>query len=121
MDEYQHYLRVDDEGIVIHGFTTGFELPQEGDVLLEGERGRQFQLELTIKRGVSSFQYLYKIHDGLLVQRSQQELDAEWAARPPAPETDAQKIARLETALEAKDRENKNALFEIYSMLLGGE
>lgn len=100
MSEYQHYIRVDANSIVIYGFTTGFEQPQPGDILLPNEDGRHFRIELRNERG----QFRYKYVGGVMVQRTQTELDAEWAARPPEPETDAEKIARLESekvALEA--------------------
>lgn len=95
MSEYKHYVRTDSNGIVILGFTTGFPeiaTPQPGDLLLDGYDGRHFQLNLYTER----LQFKYKVVNGEMVERTQIELDAEWDANPPAPETDAKKIARLE-------------------------
>jgi ATP-dependent Clp protease ATP-binding subunit ClpA len=66
-------------------------------------------------------------------QPTEADLQAAWdelQALPPPPEpvTPEQRITALEAEKEAlraemgaKDRENKMALFEIYSMLMGGE
>jgi len=92
LDEYKHYYRLDAAGtIVTYAFSTAFEQPQDGDYFVE-YGGRHFNPVITNDRG----QYTLKRVDGAIVQRTQAELDAEWAARPPAPETDAEKIARLE-------------------------
>lgn len=84
MNGYKHYIRTDQNGIVIKGFTDGFEQPIAGDLLLSGyEDERHFQLQLTNERG----QYRFKVIEGTLVERTQSELDTEWASRPPAPPT----------------------------------
>jgi hypothetical protein len=89
MGEYQHYIRTDVNGVVILGFTTGFPeiaTPQPGDLLLPEYDVRQFQVELLTP--IPRSQFKYKVVDGVMVLRTQQELDAEWTARPPAPKTE---------------------------------
>lgn len=84
MDGYKHYIRTDANGIVILGFTSAFPeiaTPQDGDMLLTGQEERQFQLPLTNERG----QYKLKVVNGQLSERTQAELDTEWAARPAPP------------------------------------
>lgn len=106
MYTYQIYIRVDQAGTIVHGFSSAFEAPQDGDVLLTDDGPRHFHLywpeSLTNDRG----QYRYKWADGERVERTQQELDDEWAARPPAPPSiddrvtdQAQRVADLELAL----------------------
>jgi hypothetical protein len=94
MSEYQHYIRTDANGIVIHGFTDAFEQIQPGDLLLSGQDGRHFQIQLINERG----QFIYKLVNGAMVARSQEELETEWAARPTPPPSDSEllKDARLE-------------------------
>lgn len=93
MDEYKHYYRIGASGVIIHAFSDAFEQPQDGDVEeLDGDGGRHFNRVIVNERG----QFRYKIIKGALTERTQTELDEEWSARPAPPETDAQKIARLE-------------------------
>lgn len=106
MDTYQIYIRVDEAGTIVHGFSSAFDEPLESDILLTDEGPRHFHLfwpePLTNERG----QYRYKWTDGERVERTQQELDDEWAARPPAlPSIDdrvtdqSQRLADVELAL----------------------
>ena len=46
MDEYynKHYIRVDDDGRIIHGFSDAFEQPHDGDVCINEQGGYQFRL-----------------------------------------------------------------------------
>lgn len=81
MDGYKHYIRVNEEGLVVHGFSNAFEQPLTTDLPLSGDQGRHFQLQITNDRG----QYKYKVANNQLVERSQTELDTEWAARPAPP------------------------------------
>ncbi|UKS27206.1 hypothetical protein LOZ80_38100 [Paenibacillus sp. HWE-109] len=97
MDGYKHYIRIDTNNIVTHGFSDAFEQPQQGDVQLDGEFGRHFQTPLTTGRG----QYKYKLIDGIITERTQTELDAEWAARPPAEPSTESRLAAAEAALLA--------------------
>src|SRR5690625_3500094 len=55
----------------------------------------------------------YKLDGDVIRSKTQQELDDEAAARPPAPKTPLQK-------LEEADLDNKEAIASLYEMLLGG-
>lgn len=78
MDGYKQYVRTDASGIIVKGFTDAFEQPITGDLLLTGQDGRHFQIQLTNDRG----QFIYKLVNGSMVARTQTELDVEWNARP---------------------------------------
>lgn len=99
---YKQYVRVSEAGIVIHGFSDAFEQPQEGDLLLSGREERHFDIPLVNDRG----QHKYKIVDGAMVERTQEEIDAEWNNRPPVPPS-------LEDRLKATED-------MLLTMLLGG-
>lgn len=87
MDGYRHFLRVEN-GIVVEGYADWqLEKRHTGEIQLSGEYGRQFEFPLYTDR----MQYKYKIVNGTMVERTQEELDEEWAARPPAPKTPEQK------------------------------
>ena len=101
MDGYKLYIRTDEAGTIVRVFSSAFEEPQDGDILLTDEGPRHFHLywpdPLMNERG----QYRYKWIDGRRVERSQEELDAEWTARPPAPKTPEQE--RLDLIQKALD------------------
>jgi hypothetical protein len=104
MDGYKHYIRTNEAGIIIHGFSSAFlkeaggsEEMLTGDMLLSEENSRQFTIQLLTNRG----QYKYKIANGAMIERTQQELDDEWNARPPAPPTTEERLEAAEQALMA--------------------
>lgn len=74
---YNHYYRPDENGIVILGFTDAETIPEETDFLI-GEGPRQFTERIINDR----FQYVLKIVGGVVVGRSQAELDEEWGDGP---------------------------------------
>lgn len=39
----KHYIRIDNENNIVHGFSDAFEQPQEGDILINEQGGRQFE------------------------------------------------------------------------------
>ena len=101
MDGYKHYIRISEAGIIIHGFSDAFEQPQDGDILVLENGPRHFHEvwpePLTNERG----QFRFKWADGQIVERSQKELDAEWAQRPPEPPSIQQRVEAAEQALIA--------------------
>jgi hypothetical protein len=99
MNGYKHYIRINESNDVIHGFSDAFEQPQEGDILILEDGPRHFHEAfpdlLTNARG----QFRFKWSDGHIVERTQQELDAEWAQRPPAPPTLEERVKATEDFL----------------------
>lgn len=92
MDTYKHFIRVDSNNIVIHGFSSAFEEVQPGDIQLSGDYGRHFNIELTNEK----CQFVYKIENGSMVYRTQAELTTEWNARPTPPPTVEQQLSDLQ-------------------------
>ncbi|MDO3680647.1 hypothetical protein [Paenibacillus ehimensis] len=101
MDGYKHYVRTNAAGLVIHGFSSAFELPEPTDICIDQNAGRHFMLELRNERG----QYRLKYEKGALTARSQTELDAEWAARPSEPLTAEERIATLTVQLKKQEEQ----------------
>jgi len=99
MDGYKHYIRTNEAGEIIHGFSDAFEAPQDGDILVLENGPRHFHeawpVPLTNERG----QYRFKLVNGEKVERSQEELDAEWAQRPPEPPTLEERVKATEDLL----------------------
>lgn len=58
-------------------------------------QGNYFDKPIMDERGIRR----YKLEDGNLVERTQEEMDSDYAARPPAPPSDKERIAALEAQL----------------------
>jgi len=41
---YKHFVRVDERGRILHGYSDALETPRDGDVLHNEQTNRQFQL-----------------------------------------------------------------------------
>lgn len=120
MDDYisnKHYITVDDRGHIVDGWSDGPhpEKDTTGAICINEQGGYQFRLLVTFSNidGEPWHQQteenpalwdmdgipLYKYEDGEVLERTQEEMDADRAALPkpedkPSPE---QRIAELET------------------------
>jgi hypothetical protein len=120
LDGYNHYIRVNESGTIVHGFSSAFEETQDGDILITEDAPRHFHEAfpepLINERGQYRFRW-----DVEIIERTQQELDAEWESRPPQPPTPEERIAEL----EAENLMNMLALVELHGLILsmggGGE
>ena len=130
MDRYKHYIRVNVDAVVIHGFSDAFEQPLETDILIAESAPRHFNELFTDSllndRGQCRFKW-----DGEFVERVQKELDNEWSARPLVPPTEIDllreentllqlALADLAEAQEADKTEIQLALVELAELLDGG-
>lgn len=117
MDGYNHYIRVDQAGTIVYGFSSAFEQPRPDDILLMEDGPRHFSQvwsePLTNERG----QYLYHLVGDTIEQRPQADLDAEWAARPPAPPSPEQRISELET----ESTQTMLAVAEVYETAMAAD
>jgi hypothetical protein len=98
---YNHYIRTNEAGEIIHGFSGAFEQPQDGDILICEDGPRHFHEAFPDPLQNERGQFRFRWQDGQIVERSQQELDDEWAQRPPAPPTLQQRVEAAEQALIA--------------------
>lgn len=116
MDENKHYYRLDASGFVIYAFSDAFEQPLENDFLFE-TGGRQFNPIITNER----YQYIYKVVNDEVIERTQEELDAEWEARPPAPKSPDQIKIEMLTEQLTQQSMNSTAFMEFVLQTLGVE
>lgn len=93
--ENKHYYRVDANGIVVYGFSDAFEQPLEKDVLVESG-GRHFNPTITNERG----QFILKVADREIVERTTEELDTEWSALSSEKTPEQLRIEELEAQLQ---------------------
>ena len=86
IEEYynKHYIRIDEENRIIHGFSDAFGQPQDGDICINDKGGYQFRL--VIADGLSEENpplrddygvLLYRWDGEYAVRRSDEELEAD--------------------------------------------
>jgi hypothetical protein len=100
LDGYKHYIRLNEAGTIVYGFSNAFEQPQDGDILVNVDGPRHFHEAFTDPLTNDRGQYRFK-WDGEVVERTQQELDDEWAGLPPQPPTSEERLASAEAAVLA--------------------
>ena len=101
MDEYIVYIRVDDAGRVVEINSSAFLSDTDGWVKIDHgvsdkfhhAQGNYFPKPIMDERGI----YRYKLVDGAVVERTQDEMDADWIE----PEVQPRETDRI-TALEDK-------------------
>ena len=100
MDEYIVYIRVDDADRVVAVNSSAFLQDTDGWVQIDsghGDRyhhaqGNYFDKPLCDERGI----YRYKLVDGKPMERTQEEMDADYVP-PEVKPTDAERISQLES------------------------
>jgi len=103
MDEFynKHYIRVDETGRIVKGFSDAFESPEEDDICINEQGGYQFRLVPGGDENPSlrnEFNVLLYKWDGTgIVTRTQQEIEAD---RPPEPEPEPDHRAFLVGIME---------------------
>lgn len=104
MDEYLVYIRVDDAGRVVGINSSAFLTDTDGWVQIDqghGDRyhhaqGNYLPGPLMDERGV----YRYKLADGAVVERTQEEMDGDWVEPEPQPDP-AERLRAVEETLAA--------------------
>ena len=58
MNTYKHYIRLQD-GCIIKGFTDAFECPEPGDICIQEQGGRHFEIkDLCTLQGCAKYKYI---------------------------------------------------------------
>lgn len=121
MHTYKHYIRTDDQGRIIHGFSTAFEHPQDGDICINEQGGYQFRPfpggeENPPLRSFDGNVPLYKWEGGAVVARTAAEIKAD--IPPPTPHIDPRN-AEID-ALRERVIASENALLALADAVIGG-
>ena len=58
MKDYGHYIRLNEEGLIIKVFSTGFEQPIEGDILYKETDERHFNMDLFTMQGIPRYKFI---------------------------------------------------------------
>lgn len=117
MEEFEgnkHYIRIDEKGRIIKGFSDAFEQPQEGDTVINEQGGRHFRLPvenrvnppLKTDEGIP----LYKYEDKEVKERSEEEIQADIDALPPPPPSISERVAEIEKASGTGGRESERGI-----------
>ena len=107
MDEYLVYIRVDDVGRVVDINSSAFVQDTDGWVQIDSGHGDRYHHAqgnylpgpLADERGV----YRYALEDGAIVERTQEEMDADYTPPEPEPDPDARLRAVEETLAAYED------------------
>jgi len=71
----KHYVKVNEDNFVTAAFSDAFTQPVDGDICVNEDGGRHYNLDrITFKRVDSVVVYTYKLVDGKVVERSREEL-----------------------------------------------
>lgn len=101
MDFYnKHYIRTDDRGAIIYGFSDAFEQPQSTDICINEQGGRQFHLmpngtenpPLLDMHGIP----LYKWDGEEVIERAEEERQADIVLPAPPQPTPEQRLNDVE-------------------------
>lgn len=103
LDGFRHYIKIDDRNRVLHGYSDAFELPEQGDICINEQAGRHFELFgqvnplITTAEGVP----MYKWDGEQVVERTEQEIQADVDALPPHLPSAQERLEALEQAMLA--------------------
>lgn len=101
----KHYIRIDGNENITHGFSDAFEQPLDSDICINEQGGYQFRLEangpenpqLRNEHGVCFYKYLGE----QVVAKSSEDIAAETPAPAPAAPTLETRLSAAEDALLA--------------------
>lgn len=92
MEGYKHYIRLNEQDIIVKRFSDAFEQPQSNDICVAENAGRHYNTSVHNERGQLAFKWNRTGEEA----RPQAELDSEWGARPPVPPSIEDKVAQLQ-------------------------
>lgn len=105
MTPYIVYVKLDERNLIADVNSSAFLTDLTGWTEIDKgytqrhhhAQGNYFDKPIMDDRGIKR----YKLEDGKLVERSQEEMDADYADLPPPPPSDKERIAQLEEELKA--------------------
>lgn len=122
MDIYnKHYIRIDARNRIIHGFSDAFEQPRDGDICVDEQGGRHFELfseinpPLLSELGIS----LYAWKGNKAVKRSDAEIQADIDVLPKSEQPDD--LGKIIKEQAEKIELLTGCIMELTEMVLGGD
>lgn len=79
MDHHKHYIRLDADKKIIRGFSDAFEQPKKGDICINEQGDRHFELDSEINPVLITNESipLYEWKSGKVIKRSQMNIQAD--------------------------------------------
>ena len=113
-----HYVVVNDNGVVLRGFSTDFEQPNDGDVCINEDGGRHFEINGVINPLMTNDDgvLIYKIVNGNAVARTLEEIEADKVEAVLVP-TLEERLVQVEALV--KGTPTYGELLEAVNILLG--
>lgn len=114
----RHFITLDENGAIQRGFSDDFEQPDASAICINEDGGRHFELNGVINPQLvdDNGTPLYKFDGGKVVERTQEELDADKPVIVPVPTID-ERLAQVEELV--KGTPSYGELLEAVNLLLG--
>ena len=115
MDYEKHYIRTDADNRVIHAYSTSFEQPVDGDILINDQGGRHVEINgetnptLRDMHGISLYKWDEKA--GIL-KRSEQSINADYQASLQTPQ------ARISTLSAQINKDLPAVVAQLYDIVM---
>jgi len=95
-----HYIRIDDNGLIIAGFSDAFRQPEPTDILINAEGSFQFHLFPDGRENPALFDMymvpLYRWDGEQVIERTPAEIEADRPEPPPPMPSQEERIRDLE-------------------------
>ena len=102
----KHYIAVDEQNRIVNGFSDAFRQPTDTDICINEQGGYQFRLFHGGEENPALFEMAgiprYKWDGSAAVLRTEEELEADRAARPAPPPTTEEVLLELAADHEAR-------------------
>ena len=114
----KHFIITDESGRILRGFSADFEQPTDGAICINEDGGRHFELNGVINPPMMDYNgvALYKLDGNKVIERTQEELDADKPVIVPIPTLD-ERLAAVEAVV--KGTPSYGELLDAVNILLG--
>ena len=114
----KHYIVTDEAGRILRGFSDDFEQPTDGAICINEDGGRHFELNGVVNPPMTDYNGvpLYKLIAEKVIERTQEELDADKPIVTPSPSFE-ERLAAVEELV--KGTPSYGELLEAVNVLLG--
>lgn len=114
----KHYVITDEAGRILRGFSDDFEHSDANAICINEDGGRHFEMNGVINPPMKDYNGvpLYKFDGNQVVERTQEELDADKPVVVPVPTID-ERLAQVEAVVNGTP--SYSELLEAVNILLG--
>jgi hypothetical protein len=119
-DYNRHYIRINDSGYIIKGFSDAYEAPEDTDICINEQGGRQFEILGIVTTSMANREscYLFKYENGEVRKATEAEIQEQRAAIPPSPPDEITMLKEQLTQARSDAILALNANTYLYEMIL---